>query len=115
MFKQTFLIVAITFIFGLSNSTQAQQINPSLSKFIQKKRDHNANSKKGISVLLYNGNEQEARNIYNKLRNEFENIHIKLTYVSPDWKVLTDSYSSRLEAERVSIIIREKHADVKIL
>lgn len=115
MFKQTFLLVATTLFLGLPNSVQAQENNTSLSKFINKKREHNANSKNGISVLLYNGNEDEAREIYNLLHNEFENIHIKLTYVSPDWKVLTNPYSSRLEAERVAIIIREKHPNVKIL
>ncbi|NJB83895.1 hypothetical protein [Wenyingzhuangia aestuarii] len=115
MLRKSLLITFATVAFCFSNRIQAQETNSSLNTFIEKKKNYNKNSKNGVSVLLYNGSEEKAREIYNEFKTEFKDIDINLRYVSPDWKVLTNAYSSSLEAERIAIIIRQKYPSVKIL
>ncbi|NIJ46323.1 hypothetical protein FHR24_002807 [Wenyingzhuangia heitensis] len=115
MASKTLLIKLFTIVLGYSSSVFAQEITPSLNSFVEKKRNYNKNSKNGVSVLLYNGQEDKARQIYEEFKGEYKGISIKLTYVSPDWKVLTPAYSSTIEAERIAIIIREKYPNAKIL
>ncbi len=97
------------------NSVYSQEKKSSLENYIEKKRNYNKTSKTGFCVLLYNGNEEEALNLYNSFNDDFKDIEVKLTYVSPDWKVMTKPYSTKIEAERVYLIIKEKHPNAKIL
>ncbi|MGY5356067.1 hypothetical protein [Wenyingzhuangia sp. IMCC45467] len=96
-------------------SIYSQEEKSSLDSFITKKRNYNKTSKVGFSVLLYNGNEEQALDLYNSFKEEYKDIKIKLTYVSPDWKVMTKAYSTKIEAERIYLIIKEKHPNAKIL
>lgn len=93
----------------------SQEKKSSLESFIEKKREHNKTSKTGFSVLLYNGNEEEALDLYTTFNEDYKDIEIKLTYVSPDWKVITQPYSTKIEAERIFSIIKVKHPNAKIL
>ena len=98
-----------------TNLMYSQEVKTSLDNFIEKKRNYNKNSKKGYCVLLYNGNEEQALSLYNSFKEDYKDIQIKLSYVSPDWKVITKSYSTKIEAERTYLIIKEKHPNAKIL
>lgn len=106
---------ALCILFFLSNPIHAQKDNNSLTKFIEKKRDHNLNNKKGFSLVLYNGNEEKAIETFKSFKEEYKDVTVKLSYVSPDWKVLTVPYHSKIEAEKVYLRIREKFPNAKIL
>lgn len=98
-----------------TSNLYSQEKNSSLENYIEKKRNYNKTSKTGFSVLLYNGNEEDALSLYNSFREDYEDIEVKLTYVSPDWKVMTKAYSTKIEAERAYLMIKEKHPNAKIL
>lgn len=82
---------------------------------IEKKRAYNQNIKNGHSVILYSGEEEKAKEIYHQFKSEFKDINIQLTYTSPDWKVTTNAYTSKIEAERILLIIKEKFPTAKSL
>jgi len=106
----------IVFTFFCSGCTiYAQDHTSSIQKFIYKKRNFNNVYRKGYRVVLYNGDENKTREIYQQFKEDFKNIFIKLSYVSPDWKVLTEFYSSKIEAENTLIFIKEKYPNSKIL
>ncbi len=102
-------------IFFSNQNTFAQESSKNLTNFIEKKKNHNKNIKTGFSVILYSGKEEKARETYYEFKSEFEDIEIQLTYVSPDWKVTTISYPSKIEAERKLIVIKEKFPNAKAL
>lgn len=112
--KLLFTITLITSIYS-KNLVYSQEQKTSLESFIEKKRDFNKNNKVGFSVLLYNGDEEEAIEIYNTFREDYEDIKIIRTYTSPNWKVKTKSYSTKIEAERIYLIVKEKYPYAKIL
>lgn len=115
MFSKLLFFIQLCFVCTFCNSLTAQIKQSSLDSFVQKKKDYNEKSKIGYRVLLYNGNEKKAIEIYKQFKLDFSNIEVKLTYVSPNWKVLTQSYSTMLQAESVSLRIKEKYPQAKTL
>ncbi|MDO3695246.1 hypothetical protein QVZ41_10355 [Wenyingzhuangia sp. chi5] len=115
MHNKIIILFSLTISMFTTTLIYSQDHKSSLDYFIEKKRNYNKTSKNGYSVLLYNGNEEQALITYNTFEEEFKDIKIKLTYVSPDWKVITKAYSTKIEAERIYLIIKEKYPNAKIL
>ena len=115
MHNKIFFIFTLTISMCFTKLMYSQENKTSLDHFIEKKRNYNKTSKKGYSVLLYNGNEEQALSIYSSFEEDYKDIKIKLTYVSPDWKVITKAYGTKIEAERIYLIVKEKHPNAKIL
>ncbi len=113
-FKILNFMIVFTLFCG-SNTIYAQDHTSSIQKFVYKKRNFNNVYRKGYRVVLYNGDEKQTREIYQRFKQDFKNISIKLSYASPDWKVLTGFYSSKIEAENILISIKEKYPNSKIL
>ncbi|MGY6648630.1 hypothetical protein [Wenyingzhuangia sp. IMCC45574] len=113
--KVTFTLIFSFIAFSSQPSYSQQTKDEQLSNFIEKKKNHNTKIKNGYSVILYSGKEEKARETYFEFKSEFEDIEIQLTYVSPDWKVATIAYPSKIEAERKLIIIKEKFPFAKPL
>lgn len=112
--KITILTILIASLFSIETSFSQEKKNL-LESFIQKKREHNKTSKTGFSILLYNGNENEALEVYKSFAKQFDYIKVKLTYISPDWKVITNPYSTKIEAEHILMVIKEHYPDAKVL
>lgn len=110
-----YTLIFISFIFGVKNNLVAQEKNDLLDNFIQKKIIYNEQSKKGHSILLYNGNEEEALKIHESFKEDYQDISIKIAYESPDWKVITPSYPSKLEAEKIYLKIKKTYPNAKIM
>lgn len=115
MLSKTSKFILVFSLICLANTSYSQENKKSLESFIQKRINYNEHYPNGYSVLLYNGNEQEARKVKQDFKEEFRKIEIDLSYKSPNWKVMTKSYDSKLEAERISVIIKEKYPNAKIL
>lgn len=107
------IIILVLSIFG--SVAYGQDIDSSIKKIIYKKRNFNAVYQKGHRILLYNGDEEKTREIYKNFKTDFKNIPVKISYSSPDWKVLTKFYASKIEAENILIAIHEKYPYSKIL
>lgn len=112
--KIQFALFFCMYTFTFSN-VFAQQTQTSLNNMIEKKRIYNKNIKDGYSVILYSGEEETAKETYYKFKSEFKNIKVQLTYTSPDWKVTSPVYTSKIEAERILLIIKEKFPMAKAL
>ncbi len=109
------IVFALFMSISILNKLNAQEKTKALSSFIEKKRNYNKHSRNGFSIVLYNGHEKKALEVYKQFKKDFKTTPMKLTYVSPDWKVLTPAYNSKLEAEKVYLLIKEDYPNAKIL
>lgn len=110
--QKRLILLALSIITSVA---YGQDIDSSIKNFTYKKRNFNAVYQKGHRILLYNGDEEKTREIYKNFKSDFKNIPVKISYSSPDWKVLTKFYSSKIEAENILIAIHEKYPYSKIL
>ena len=110
--KQYYFFFLFLMIFSFSN---AQIDQDKLDNFINKKIEFNKSLTSGHFVLLYVGNENEARNLYNDFKQLYSDINIKLSYTSPDWKVQTPVVKTKLEAERILLKIKTEFPNAKVL
>ena len=78
------------------------------SPLIFKKRNFNKEFGFGYSIQLYNGNEQQARQILTRFNVDFPDRFSKLVYNSPEWKVQVGNYKTKLEADKDLIKFQKK-------
>ena len=84
------------------------------SLIIKKKIYHQRFSKKGYSIQLYNGYEGKALEIKQDCEQLFPDIKFKLKYDTPDWKVQTDPYITRLRADQILQIIQKEYPGARV-
>lgn len=110
VFTTTVLLVAIIF------SIKAQKTNTtSIDSLIYKKREFNKTAKKGFRIQIYNGDEKIAYKRTIDFQKQFPNIKVIRTYKEPEWKVQTEIYRTRIKADRVLNLIKEKYPDARVL
>lgn len=113
IYKYFFLLL---FLLGFSGIARSQDKGlSSLDSLIYKKRSFNTISKNGFRIQLYNGDEKTALERIEKFREEFPEIKVMRTYKVPEWKVQTEIYKTRLEADRVLNSIKEKYPGARVL
>ena len=109
-------IVIFSFLFSsLSMSAQEKTFDEKINNFIEKKIEFNKQLPKGFSILLYNGNENKALDIFTDFKNEFTDIPVKISYTSPDWKVITTPYKTKVAVERAYLKIIKSFPNAKII
>lgn len=96
---------------GFSQSSTEQ----SLDKLLQKKIEYNSNTKRGFCIQIFNGNEKQAIEYLERFSESFPLIEIKRIYKVPEWKVQTQIYKTRLEADRVLNKIKLKYSGARVL
>tara|TARA_R110001583_G_scaffold34345_4_gene115477 strand:- start:774 stop:1145 length:372 start_codon:yes stop_codon:yes gene_type:complete len=102
----------------LSISTSyAQSENNQISNLIEKKRSFNKQNKNSTvyKIQLYNGNETQAYKIRSDFQSEFPEFKTAIMYKSPEWKTQVGNFETRLEADRILLIIKEKFAGAIVL
>lgn len=104
-FAMFFIVFSIVGI-----SSYGQQDRQKIDSLILQKRIYNKNNKtsKIYRIQLYNGNENEAYSIQRAFIKEFPEFNTTITYRPPEWKTQVGSFKSRLEADRVLLLIRKK-------
>ncbi|MFC2110382.1 hypothetical protein ACFLRU_02035 [Bacteroidota bacterium] len=107
--------LAALFICTLANTVNAQKSLSSLDSLIYKKRAYNKSIKNGFCIQLYNGNEKMAINKIAKFKKNFPDIKVFRTYKVPEWKIQTEVYRTRLEADRVLNLIQKKYPGARVL
>ena len=106
--------IALLFLFffiAISHSTYSQKKTTKLEEIrniISKKRNFNKEFGFGYRIQLYNGNEQQARQILTRFNVDFPNRFSKLVYNSPEWKVQVGNYKTKLEADKDLIKFQKK-------
>ena len=99
------------FFIAISHNTYSQKKTTKLEEIkniISKKRNFNKEFGFGYSIQLYNGNEQQARQILTRFNVDFPDRFSKLVYNSPEWKVQVGNYKTKLEADKDLIKFQKK-------
>ena len=69
----------------------------------------------GYTIQLYYGELSEANNIIKQYRNNFDSWPASIEYETPNYKVWVGSFSSRFEADRTRLKIKDKFPSAFIL
>lgn len=69
----------------------------------------------GHCIQLYNGSEKKAVETMAKFREDFPDLKVFRTYKVPEWKIRTEHYKTRLEADRVLNQIKKKYPEARVL
>jgi len=110
------IIIPITFILLIFTQGVTAQESSEIDKILAQKRLHNKENPygKGFKIQLYNGDETSAYRIKNEFNLKFDS-KATLLYESPEWKVRVGNYSTRLEADRALLSIKEKFTGAVVL
>ena len=108
----TFLLLLLS-----SENLYSQSENEKISNLIEQKRAFNKKNKSSIvyKIQLYNGNETEAYEIKLNFNTSFPEYKTKIINKSPEWKTQVGNFTTRLEADRILNIIKEKFAGAIVL
>ena len=99
-------------------SAFAQSETEKIHSLIEQKRNFNKNNKNSIvyKIQLYNGNETEAYKVKRNFDLEFPEYKTVIdASKQPDWKTQVGYFKTRLEADRVLIIISKKFVGAIVL
>ncbi|WP_111706297.1 SPOR domain-containing protein [Lutibacter citreus] len=112
-FHITFLLIVVL---GITTS-YAQNSNAKINELIEQKRNFNKNNKTTLvfKIQLYNGSETEAYKIKNNFITEYPEYNAKIIYKSPEWKTQVGDFETRLEADRILLIIKENFSGAIVL
>tara|TARA_R110001583_G_scaffold83631_8_gene220755 strand:- start:451 stop:825 length:375 start_codon:yes stop_codon:yes gene_type:complete len=115
--KRLLFTAFLTLLLGITNS-YSQSENEKINNLIEQKRDFNKKNKSSIvyKIQLYNGYETEAY----KIKRNFEAAYPEYKTIidaskQPDWKTQVGNFTTRLEADRVLIIIKDKFSGAIVL
>ncbi len=110
--KTMILISFLSFIAIESYAQETEKINDVLEQKRTYTKKHPTGM--GYRIQLYNGDETSAYRIKNKFEVEF-NLKATLLYESPEWKVRVGNYSTRLDADRALLEIKQKFTGAIVL
>ncbi len=84
---------------------------------MNKKKSFNKNNKNSIvyKIQLYNGDEDEAYKMQRDFEAIFPEYLVKVVYNKPEFKTQVGQFKTRLEADKVLIIIKEKYNGAIVL
>jgi len=114
--KKILLTALFTLFISIVHS-YAQTEAEKISALIEQKREYNKNNKISVvyKIQLYNGNEQEAYKIKQNFQQIYPEYPTEIIYNAPEWKTQVGSYKTRLDADKVLLIIKEKFAGAIVL
>ncbi|AMC11659.1 hypothetical protein Lupro_10445 [Lutibacter profundi] len=114
--KKLMLLGFMTFFLNITNS-YAQGESQNINNLIKQKKEFNKKNKNSIvyKIQLYNGNETQAYKIKRNFSNSFPEYKVKIIYKSPEWKTQVGNFTTRLEADRVLLVIKENYSGAIVL
>lgn len=114
--KKMTILPILVLILGISN-LYSQSENEKINALIAQKRVFNKKNKNSVvfKIQLYNGNEEEAYRIKSNFNFEFPDYTTQIQYKSPEWKTQVGNFTTRLEADKVLNIIKEKFSGAIVL
>lgn len=114
-----FLTIAITFsnIAVAQNATITVNENDKVPELLTLMKNLEAENKLavGFTIQLYYGELKEANRIIKEYRNSYDSWPASIEYETPNYKVWVGSFSSRLEADRARLEIKDKYPSAFIL
>lgn len=103
------LLICINLGFSQSGNVTLNA-NPDISSLLQLKKEinKNENTSDRYKIQIYSGNRDSAESAIESFKNSFSDTTSRLVYETPNYKVWTGNYRSRLEADRALIKIKDK-------
>lgn len=114
--KKLMLLGFMTFFLNITNS-YSQGESQNINNLIKQKKEFNRKNKNSIvyKIQLYNGNETQAYKIKRNFSNSFPEYKVRIIYKSPEWKTQVGNFTTRLEADRVLLVIKENYSGAIVL
>ncbi len=114
-----FLTLTITFtnlVVG-QNATITVNENEKVPELLTLKKNLEVDNKLavGFTIQLYYGELKDANRIIKEYRNSYDSWPASIEYETPNYKVWVGSFSSRLEADRARLEIKDKFPSAFIL
>lgn len=108
-------ILAMFFICTISMYSQSE--DEKIATLIDQKIDYNKKNKSSTvyKIQLYNGNETEAYKIRGDFNLSFPEYNANVVYDKPEWKTQVSAFKTRLDADKVAKIIKEKFSTAIVL
>lgn len=115
----SFLILSITYsnlLIG-QNATITINEDDKIPEILALKKNLEAENKLavGYTIQLYYGELNEANKIIRQYRNNYDSWPASIEYETPNYKVWVGSFSSRFEADRARLEIKDKFPSAFIL
>lgn len=114
--KNIFLAVFFTVLLGVTNNF-AQSESSEINNLVEQKREFNRKNESSIvyKIQLYNGNEEESYTIERNFKSDFPEYQVNVVYDDPEFKTQVGNFKTRLEADKILIIIKEKFGGAIVL
>ncbi|UMB62190.1 SPOR domain-containing protein [Lutibacter sp. A80] len=111
--KNTCLLIALLTGGVVFSQTESQKIE----SLISQKKSYNQENKNTVvyKIQLYNGSESEAYKIKNNFKSAFPEYKAKIIYKQPEWKTQVGDFETKLEADRVLLLIKEEFSGAIVL
>ena len=95
----------------------AQNEADKIEDLISQKRNYNQQNKNTVvfKIQLYNGTESEAYKIRSNFRSAFPEFKTTIIYKQPEWKTQVGNFETKLEADRVLLLIKKKFSRAIVL
>lgn len=114
-----FFLVSIAFTNNsiCQNATVTINENEKIPEILALKKNLETENKLsvGYTIQLYYGELNQANKIIKEYRNNFDSWPASIEYETPNYKVWVGSFSSRLEADRARLEIKDKYPSAFIL
>jgi len=108
--SKSLLFTAFFTIFMSNAVCYSQSENEKITTLMEQKKSFNKNNKNSIvyKIQLYNGGEDESYEVKRNFQTSFPEYKVNVVYNKPEFKTQVGQFKTRLEADRVLIIIKEK-------
>jgi len=95
----------------------AQNEADQIENLISQKRNYNQQNKNTVvyKIQLYNGAESEAYKIRSNFRSAFPEYKTTIIYKQPEWKTQVGDFETKLEADRVLLLIKKEFSGAIVL
>ncbi len=121
--NQTFTFILIVFAISFSINLTGQEASVTINENVKipqllslkKSLEEENKLADGYTIQLYYGELSKANSIIKKYRNSFASWPASIEYETPNYKVWVGSFSTRLEADRARLEIKEKFPAAFIL
>ena len=114
--KSRVLLAVCAFFLSL-NFAYSQSEGDKIEKLIEQKKSFNKRNKNlgGYKIQIFNGNETLAY----KIKREFDILYpeysTNIIYKSPEWKTQVGPFKTRLEADRVQLLIKSNYSGAIVI
>ena len=95
----------------------SQSEHEKITTLMEQKKSFNKNNKNSIvyKIQLYNGDEDEAYKMQRDFESNFPEYLVKVVYNKPEFKTQVGQFKTRLEADRILLIIKKEYSGAIVL